>query len=442
MDLSGWLGALVSPGGLYALIVIVSVLMIAAIGLFGESNLADFMPDSPSSWVVSLGIAGTFLYALTQYRTFALVVVSVVLAIAISVAVYRYIANATKRSVGGASFTALGISVASYADLIWLSWPSSIVTLIAPPSAAVLSLSFTVPIALRVRNRRIQEAEIERDRKYQARLDRAADRAQADRRQEEVRRRYKEEQAMKARQQAMQASERARQSRLIEQRELDLRGSSESEPTLSVSDRLARDTEVLHALFRLADGEAGASKGLQEVAKKAERTVEVTFRALKLWSQQGYVNLTDRRDVQVWHDQKVSLTKRGVKKVITPSIEGEIVMGDKFEASGQAQVGNMGNKATIDSITFGSQEKPLEGIDLGALLFELEILRREMRKQAVSTEEDAAVLAIGQAMSAAENEDAAGTAANLKGAGKWALGVASTIGSGVALAAIKMATGL
>ena len=121
---------------------------------------------------------------------------------------------------------------------------------------------------------------------------------------------------------------------------------------------------------------------------------------------------------------------------------GDVVMGDKFEAHGQARVGNMGNKAKINHISFGDSGDVPEGLDLVALVEELKVLRTEMRSQASLTEEDAAIVAVGQAISAAENGDTSGVGKHLRDAGNWALGLATAIGGGVAAGAIKTALGL
>lgn len=119
----------------------------------------------------------------------------------------------------------------------------------------------------------------------------------------------------------------------------------------------------------------------------------------------------------------------------------ESLVGDKYEAHGNAQVGAMGKGAKVTNLTFGGSSEGA-GVDIAALVQELQTLRAEMRSQATTTDEDEAVVAVGQAIAAAESGDATGLTKHLKVAGKWAMGIASSVGAGVALAAIKSALGL
>lgn len=120
---------------------------------------------------------------------------------------------------------------------------------------------------------------------------------------------------------------------------------------------------------------------------------------------------------------------------------GDTTMGDKYEVHGHAQVGAMGKGAKVTTLTFSGPSGTSE-IDVAALVAELKSLRSEMRNQATTTEDDEAVVAVGQAISAAEDGDVAGLTKYLKIAGKWAMGIASSVGAGVAVAAIKSALGL
>ena len=156
-----------------------------------------------------------------------------------------------------------------------------------------------------------------------------------------------------------------------------------------------------------------------------------------------YRNLQNNENVQVTHIANHFMSGAVVGTLIEGSIrDGEIIMGDKFEAHGHAQVGNMGNEAQIGTISFGDPSAALENIDFAALVPELRLLRVEMRRLAATTEEDEAVVAIGQALAAAEKEDSSSLSHHLKSAGQWAFALASSIGGGVALAAIKSALGL
>ncbi len=81
-------------------------------------------------------------------------------------------------------------------------------------------------------------------------------------------------------------------------------------------------------------------------------------------------------------------------------------------------------------------------VDLAALAAEFERLRRELRADGGTANHDVAVGQIAAAESAAKNGDQAGVITALKSTGKWVLGVAEKIGVGLAVQAIKSATGL
>lgn len=122
--------------------------------------------------------------------------------------------------------------------------------------------------------------------------------------------------------------------------------------------------------------------------------------------------------------------------------KGDIAMGDKYEAHGHAQVGAMGKGAKVRTVTFGTAADGGAQVDLATLLSELQSLRAEMRSQASTTENDLAVVAVGQAISAGEEGDTSGMLKYLKTSGKWAWDLATAIGAGVAAGVIKSAMGL
>lgn len=153
-------------------------------------------------------------------------------------------------------------------------------------------------------------------------------------------------------------------------------------------------------------------------------------------------NLQNTEYVHVTHIANQFMPGATIGKFVQDSIDTETIMGDKFEAHGQARVGNMGNKARIEHISFGDAPSIPDDLDLAELADELKELRAQMRLDATTTEQDEAVVAIGQAIVAAEKNDSSSVGRHLKAAGRWALGIATTIGTGVALAAIKAAAGL
>lgn len=120
---------------------------------------------------------------------------------------------------------------------------------------------------------------------------------------------------------------------------------------------------------------------------------------------------------------------------------GDIVMGDKYEAHGHAKIGAMGNKATVTTVTFSESSGHETEVDLASLIEDLQALRAEMRGQASTTEEDQAIVAVGQAISAAEQGDTSSLFAHLKSAGKWAFDLATAIGAELAAGALKSVVG-
>jgi len=122
--------------------------------------------------------------------------------------------------------------------------------------------------------------------------------------------------------------------------------------------------------------------------------------------------------------------------------QGEVVMGDKYEARGHAQVGAMGKGARVARVTFDGSQGVITKVDLAQLVSELQALRTAMRTQASTTEEDQAIVEVGQAISAAEKGDTSMLLKHLKSAGNWAMSLATSIGAELAAAAIKSTIGL
>jgi hypothetical protein len=119
----------------------------------------------------------------------------------------------------------------------------------------------------------------------------------------------------------------------------------------------------------------------------------------------------------------------------------EVVMGDKYEVSGQA--GAVGREAHAHDMSFQQiWANRASEIDLPRLAEELETLRKQLRQQATTREHDAAVAEIGAAAEEAERGDGPGALQRLKAAGQWALNAATSIGTTVAAAAIRAAMGM
>jgi hypothetical protein len=135
---------------------------------------------------------------------------------------------------------------------------------------------------------------------------------------------------------------------------------------------------------------------------------------------------------------------QGTYDELTREYVQEVVMGDKYVASGQTAA--VGPNAHVHDVNFqqvwnafGSTDA---GSDLSALAADLERLRKHLRQQDTSREEDAEVAEIAAAATAAEQQDGPKAMSHLAKVGSWALGAATAIGTGLAAAAIRAAAGL
>jgi hypothetical protein len=115
-------------------------------------------------------------------------------------------------------------------------------------------------------------------------------------------------------------------------------------------------------------------------------------------------------------------------------------MSDQYNVTG---AGAVGPNAQASHVTINQQSPATNGsFNLAQLAPELETLRQAMKKQADTVEQDASVYEVGQAHAAAIEGDEAQVMGHLQRAGRWAMGIAGSIGSGLAVAAIKSALGL
>lgn len=130
----------------------------------------------------------------------------------------------------------------------------------------------------------------------------------------------------------------------------------------------------------------------------------------------------------------------GEERDAATTIVREVVMGDRYEVRGAA--GAVGRGARADNVTIKQVWNELDNQNSAELAAELSRLRAEMKLEAKTPEQDLAVAEVARAELAAENGDGPGALEHLAGAGKWALGIATTIGTAVAAAAIKAAMGL
>jgi hypothetical protein len=123
-------------------------------------------------------------------------------------------------------------------------------------------------------------------------------------------------------------------------------------------------------------------------------------------------------------------------------VKTEITMADEYNIGDHAQIGAVGKGAHVDHVVFGMADGSQSEISAAALLEELGKLRLEMRRQATTSEEDKSIVAIGDAIASIEEGDTPRMLGHLRSAGKWAFGIATAIGTGVAAAAIKAALGV
>ena len=119
---------------------------------------------------------------------------------------------------------------------------------------------------------------------------------------------------------------------------------------------------------------------------------------------------------------------------------GELYMGPKYNITGGNQ-GAVGDNASAQNFT--QMWNGIGGdIDLPTLKEQLSRLRQEARSLAETRDQDAAVVAIGDAEAAAAAGDGPTVLEHLAKTGKWAFDVATKIGVSVAAAALKSAMGM
>ena len=114
-------------------------------------------------------------------------------------------------------------------------------------------------------------------------------------------------------------------------------------------------------------------------------------------------------------------------------------MGDTYNVQG---AGAVGPGATAHNTTINQAWNQLPDHDTAKLAEELSALRTELKARATEPEHDLATAEVASAQLAAEKGDGPGALQFLTRAGKWALGVATTIGTPLAAAALKAALGL
>jgi len=108
-----------------------------------------------------------------------------------------------------------------------------------------------------------------------------------------------------------------------------------------------------------------------------------------------------------------------------------------------SQVGAVGPNTSVSNSSLSQQvAQYAETIDAKALAADLALLQVELQKRASERDHYAGLVAVSDAAADAKEGKIAGAVSKLAAAGKWALGVATSIGTTVAAGAIKHAMGL
>lgn len=119
----------------------------------------------------------------------------------------------------------------------------------------------------------------------------------------------------------------------------------------------------------------------------------------------------------------------------------EVVMGDKYNVSGQTGV--VGPNAHAHDLTFNQVWNQLENkLDFTQLAKELQLLHEALEREATEPAQKLAAGAVAAAEQSARQKDGPKVIEYLKTAGKLALGVAEKIGLDVAKDAVKGALGI
>jgi hypothetical protein len=158
--------------------------------------------------------------------------------------------------------------------------------------------------------------------------------------------------------------------------------------------------------------------------------------------EEDFVELGNQNEVEAYAALLVDIaSQRGNYEAGTRNFfVQELNMESKYKITGgnQAAVGDQAE----GHVTTQVSNQTLGSIDMTALAAELSRLRAEARKEATEPEHDIAVSEIAKAEQAAKEGQGPKVMEHLKSAGKWALDVATKIGTSVALEAIKKSAGL
>ena len=140
-----------------------------------------------------------------------------------------------------------------------------------------------------------------------------------------------------------------------------------------------------------------------------------------------------------WHGQLEAAVVKPVTSVQQFFAE-RMHMGDNYSAG---QAGAMGPGAQASNMTFQQIWNQVQGtLDLSQLARQLATLQIALRAEAKEPEHEMAIGAVAAAATAAQQGNGANTLEYLKKAGSWALDIATKIGTDIAAAALKSATGV
>lgn len=168
---------------------------------------------------------------------------------------------------------------------------------------------------------------------------------------------------------------------------------------------------------------AFAAERAESVHRSLNRLVQLRNKILGLSGEQGLLELMSSED----------------RREAASAMRMEVRMGDVYNVKA---AGAVGPRAKAKNVRINQAWQELESKDTKLLASELSALRTELRARATEPEHDLATAEVASAQLAAEKGDGPGAMAHLARAGKWVLGIATSIGTTVAAAAIKSALGL
>ena len=118
-------------------------------------------------------------------------------------------------------------------------------------------------------------------------------------------------------------------------------------------------------------------------------------------------------------------------------LTGDIVMGDKYDIKGQVGIAGPNAQGNDIRILNESWDQWIATTDLSILADDLAKLQNEMSKTRTEPQHDLSIEHIARAEASARDGSGSRISRNLKAAGQWALDIATKIGTGVAVEALK-----